>query len=92
MSELSDVDGALLAALKAGEYRRRVVAQLQSAPQTPTELAAAEGMDLSHVSRALGELREHDAVTLLVPEETKKGRVYGLTDDGEAAAEVVLDG
>jgi hypothetical protein len=30
---------------------------------------------------------ERDVVELLVPEERSKGRIYGLTDDGDAIAE-----
>jgi len=40
-------------------------------------------LSVSHVSRALGSLREKDLVELLVPEERRKGRVYGITSAGE---------
>ena len=39
-------------------------------------------MGIAHVSRALQRLRERELVDLLVSDDRKKGRVYGLTDRG----------
>jgi DNA-binding MarR family transcriptional regulator len=63
-------------------YREGALTRLAASPATPSQIAADRQMDISHASRALGELRERGLVELLVPEERKKGRIYGLTDRG----------
>jgi DNA-binding MarR family transcriptional regulator len=63
-------------------YRDAVLTRLAASPTTPSQIAADRQMDISHASRALGELRERGLVELLVPEERKKSRIYGLTDRG----------
>lgn len=75
--------------IKASDYRKAVLLALDGKPQVPSELEERTGIDIAHVSRATGELREKGLVTLLVPEETKKGRVYGLTDEGRELASYV---
>jgi DNA-binding MarR family transcriptional regulator len=56
---------------------------LQDGPATPSSIAEQTDRDIAHISRALQELRERDTVDLLVSEDVKKGRFYGLTDSGE---------
>jgi DNA-binding transcriptional ArsR family regulator len=63
-------------------YREATLTRLADSPATPSQIAGDSSMDISHVSRALGDLRERALVELLVPEERKKGRIYGLTDRG----------
>jgi DNA-binding MarR family transcriptional regulator len=63
-------------------YREGALTRLAASPTTPSQIAADRQMDISHASRAVGELRERALVELLVPEERKKGRIYGLTDRG----------
>ncbi|AHG04031.1 hypothetical protein HALDL1_10795 [Halobacterium sp. DL1] len=46
-------------------------------------------LSVTHVSRALKSLRERDLVELLVPEERRKGRVYGITEQGQEAWELI---
>lgn len=67
------------------EYRHETLNALKGGPKTPTNIARQTiGADrLAHVSRALQELKDEGLVELLVPEETNKGRIYGITDDGE---------
>ena len=54
---------------------------------TPTSDAICEGV--AHISRALQRLRERSLVELLVSEDRKKGRVYGLTERGSAVWETI---
>lgn len=68
----------------SSQYRVTVLRQLADGPATPARIADESHPSLAHVSRALGELRDHSLVTLLVSEDRKKGRVYGITDKGEA--------
>ena len=87
MSETADVDWKAVGYVAASDHRTRVVDALADGPGTPTKLADRSGLPITHVSRALGDLRDVDVVELLVPEDTHKGRIYGLTDTGERAAD-----
>jgi len=70
----------------SSKYREQVVQQLLDGPSTPTKIAEAQDMEVSHASRALQELRDEDVTSLMVSDERRKGRIYGLTDAGEKAA------
>ena len=65
------------------QYRVAVLERLMSGPATPSTIAAQADISISHVSRALSKLREKGLVELLVSEDQKKGRVYGITEKGE---------
>lgn len=71
----------------ASTYRQQVIEALGDGPKTPTAIAEASDVDLSHVSRALSALRDEGLVELLVAEDTRKGRIYGATDAGRDALE-----
>jgi DNA-binding transcriptional ArsR family regulator len=66
----------------ASQYRVAVLDRLASGPAIPSQIATDTEIAISHVSRALTDLRERSLVALLVSEERQKGRVYGLTDRG----------
>lgn len=70
-------------------YRVAVLSQLMTGPAVPSQIAADADIAFSHVSRALGELREQGFVELLVSEERQKGRVYGITDHGTEVWETI---
>lgn len=63
-------------------YRVQVLRRLDESPAPPSTIAEDTGCAISHVSRALQDLREHGLVDLLVSESRKKGRIYGMTDAG----------
>lgn len=65
------------------QYRTAVLRRLVDGPATPSQIAEQADFAIAHVSRALGELRSKDLVELLVSEEQRKGRVYGITEEGE---------
>lgn len=67
------------------QYRVAVLERLVEGPATPSRIASDKDIAIAHVSRALGGLRERERemVELLVSEDQKKGRVYGVTDKGE---------
>jgi DNA-binding transcriptional ArsR family regulator len=65
------------------QYRTAVLRRLVDGPATPSQIAERADFAIAHVSRALGELRSKGLVELLVSEEQRKGRVYGITEDGE---------
>jgi DNA-binding transcriptional ArsR family regulator len=80
MSEEWDEIGYVI----SSSYRVTVLRELADGPATPSRIAAQAQPSIAHVSRALGELREHGLVELLVSEDRKKGRVYGITQTGQA--------
>mgnify|MGYP000262410024 CR=1 FL=1 len=73
----------------SSEYRVLVLDRLTSGPATPSRIAEDTGLAITHVSRALQTLREQSLVELLVPEQRKKGRIYGATDRGVQIWELI---
>ncbi|WP_336035111.1 winged helix-turn-helix domain-containing protein [Halobacterium yunchengense] len=73
----------------SSDHRTLVLGRLAEGPATPTQIATDVDLAATHVSRALNSLRERDLVELLVPEERRKGRVYGITSEGAEAWEVI---
>ena len=67
----------------SSSYRVTVLRRLNTGPATPSQIANDEDIAITHVSRALNELGDRDLVELLVPENRRKGRVYGITEKGE---------
>ena len=66
----------------SSDHRTMVLGRLAEGPATPTQIASDVDLSVTHVSRALSSLRDRDLVELLVPEDRRKGRVYGITDKG----------
>jgi DNA-binding transcriptional ArsR family regulator len=66
----------------SSDHRTVVLGRLAEGPATPTQIASDVDLAATHVSRALNSLRERELVELLVPEERRKGRVYGITSKG----------
>ncbi|SFR67176.1 transcriptional regulator [Halogeometricum limi] len=73
----------------SSRYRVLVLERLIESPATPSRIAADSSSSITHVSRALQQLRERSHVELLVSEDRKKGRVYGITDEGRSVWETV---
>lgn len=73
--------------IKSSRYRKMVIRRLAKEPAMPSEIANEEDVEIASISNALRPLRERSLVELLVPDERRKGRVYGLT----AEAEELLD-
>jgi DNA-binding transcriptional ArsR family regulator len=78
MSDEWDVIGFVI----SSDYRVIVLKRLAEGPTTPSQIASDADIGIAHVSRALKELRDRELVELLVPEDRKKGRVYGITSEG----------
>jgi DNA-binding MarR family transcriptional regulator len=66
----------------SSQYRKAAVGRLADGPATPSQIATDTGMGIAHISRALQRLRGRDLVELLVSDDRKKGRLYGLTEYG----------
>lgn len=69
-----------------GHTRKKTLESLASSPKTPTNIAKATELHLSHVSRALRELEERGLVECMTPEATKN-RIYRITNKGEEVLE-----
>lgn len=65
------------------QYRVTVLEHLSDGPATPSNIATYSDFSLSHISRALKELRDQGLVQLLVSEQQKVGRLYGVTHRAE---------
>jgi DNA-binding MarR family transcriptional regulator len=76
-------DWDLVSYVIRSQYRTAVLRRLVDGPATPSQIAGEADFAIAHVSRALGELREKELVELLVSEDQRKGRVYGITEEGE---------
>lgn len=73
----------------SSDHRTMVLGRLAEGPATPTQIASDVDLSVTHVSRALSSLRDRDLVELLVPEDRRKGRVYGITSQGTEAWETI---
>lgn len=83
----NQVDWDDISFVLSSTYRKAVLKQLTVAPATPSQIANRRDISISHVSRALGGLQEREIVELLVSEDRRKGRFYGVTDRGGEAWE-----
>jgi predicted transcriptional regulator len=70
--------------IKSSEYRQKVLKAIGDEVITPSEISKKVGLRLNHVSMVLTELKENNLVKCL-NEETKKGRLYQLTELGKNA-------
>ena len=79
MSDGSDLIGFVI----ASRYRKIVIDELSDHPSTPSQITERTDTSIASISQTLSELQKRDCVELLVDEDRRKGRVYGLTDTGE---------
>jgi len=82
-------DWNLIGFVISSDYRVTVLRRLNEDPATPSRIAEEGDVAITHVSRALTELRDRGLVELLVPEERRKGRVYGITEQGRRVWEEI---
>ncbi len=67
----------------SSKYRVAVLRRLVESPATPSKISDDQDISIASVSHALSQLRDRDLVELLVDEDRRKGRVYGITGRGE---------
>ena len=77
--------------LKSSEYRLKIVKSIGKDTVTPSEIAEKIGIRLNHVSTFLKELKENNLVKCL-NENTRKGRLYELTELGQNAIDKLTNG
>jgi DNA-binding MarR family transcriptional regulator len=73
----------------SSQYRVATLERLHDGHATPSLIAADTDHSIAHISRALQELQEQGLVDLLVSEERRKGRVYGITEAGQAVFDTI---
>ncbi len=71
-----------------GSNRSRTLKHLKS-PMTPSQLATASDVSLSHISKALRDLKGQGLAECINPDE-KVGKIYRRTKEGEEIAEQML--
>lgn len=86
------VDYDKMSYVVASDYRMAIFKDLADGSATPSQIAERLPYHISHVSRSLQELRDRDLVELMVSEDVRKGRLYGLTEQGEEVVQEIEDG
>ncbi len=77
--------------LKSSEYRLKIIKAIGKDTVTPSEIAEKIGIRLNHVSTFLKELKVNNLVKCL-NEDTRKGRLYELTELGQDAISKLTNG
>jgi len=72
----------------ASKYRETIIKKLSKKNYMPSILAKETNLRLSHISRALKELKIKNLIVCL-NKESKKGKIYSLTDSGKRLLELI---
>ena len=72
----------------ASKYREKIIKKLSKKNYMPSSLAKETNFRLSHISRALKELKKKNLIVCL-NKESKKGKIYSLTDSGKRILELI---
>lgn len=74
----------------ASNIRRLVFEEVADGPTTPSTITEAVDHPFSNVSRELGQLLDRGMVEVMNPD-SHKGRIYRITDRGNAAMDLVSE-
>jgi len=80
--ELSDEMLTEISYVQISQYRTKVMKALDGEVKIPSNIARDSGIRTNHISKILGELKEHELVECINPE-VRKGRLYRHTEKGE---------
>ena len=80
--ELSDEMLTEISYVQISQYRTKVMKVLDGEVKIPSNIARDSGIRTNHISKILGELKEHELVECINPE-VRKGRLYRHTEKGE---------
>ncbi len=72
-------------------HRTDVLGRLAQGNAIPAQIREDTGQEYSRITDAVNSLRDRGLVELLVPDDTKRGRMYGITDRGEEVWEYLLE-
>ena len=68
--------------VQISQYRTKVMKALEGEVKIPSNIARDSGIRTNHISKVLGELKNHELVECINPE-VRKGRLYRLTETGD---------
>lgn len=71
--------------------RTKVVKRLTKGTAMPTQIRDSTGQEFSRITEAANSLRDRELIELVVEEDTKRGRLYTLTEKGEDAWEFMIN-
>ena len=80
--ELSDELLIEISYVQISKYRTKTMKALNGTVKIPSTIAKDSGIRTNHISKVLGELKDHELVECINPE-VRKGRLYRLTETGE---------
>lgn len=79
---MKDSEKIIIELIKLSKNREKIFKALDGETLKPTNISKKTNIPSNNVSRILSQLREKNLVRLLNPE-TKRGRLYELTDYGK---------
>jgi len=71
--------------------RTKVLRRLTEGNAIPAQIKDNAGLEYSRISEAANSLRERGLIRLLVDDDTKRGRMYGITERGQKAWRYLKD-
>jgi len=80
--ELTDEMLTEISYVQISQYRTKVMKALEGEVKIPSNIARDSGIMTNHISKVLGELKNHELVECINPE-VRKGRLYRLTETGD---------
>ena len=80
--ELTDEMLTEISYVQISQYRTKVMKALEGEVKIPSNIARDSGIRTNHISKVLGELKNHELFECINPE-VRKGRLYRLTETGE---------
>ena len=80
---LSDEMLTEMSYVKISTYRTKVMKSLDEEVKMPSQITKDSDILQNHISAVLKQLKEHELVECINPE-VRKGRLYRLTDKGDA--------
>lgn len=86
---MTEVDTDDVGRIVASEKRYATLSALYEEPMVPSKIARSADLTNSEASASLRALSEMETVTLVVDESRRKGRIYDITDYGEAIYEYI---
>ena len=80
--ELTDEMLTEMSYVNISKYRTKVMKTLEGEVKIPTVIARDSEIRTNHVSKVLSELKAHELIECINPED-RKGRLYRLTPKGD---------
>lgn len=72
-------------------HRTAVLQRLTEGAAIPAQIREETGQEYSRITEAANALRKRHLIDLIVDDDTKRGRLYDVTDRGEEAIQFMRD-